>query len=170
MQPRDFDWRREGGAHSAGSALRRMSWFEAARASPSGASDGARWSTASGRRGVCSMPEADLAREWLVQSDRDLRGARQLVSAADPLYDLAAFLAQQAAETAMKGFLAAHGIGLEKTHDISRLIELASPIEPSFETFAEIADVLTGYVALTRYPDEGPYVPGREDATEASAA
>ena len=70
----------------------------------------------------------------------------------------------------MKGFLAAHGIGLEKTHDISRLIELASPIEPSFETFAEIADVLTGYVALTRYPDEGPYVPGREDATEAVAA
>lgn len=116
------------------------------------------------------MPEADLAREWLVQSDRDLRGARQLVSAPDPLYDLAAFLAQQAAETAMKGFLAAHGISLEKTHDIARLIELAAPFDTSFETFAEIADVLTGYVALTRYPDEGPYVPDRADAVEAITA
>ncbi|MBE0611332.1 MAG: HEPN domain-containing protein [Dehalococcoidia bacterium] len=144
--------------------------FGAAGVLRSGACGGARWSTASGRRDVSSMPGADLAREWLVQSDRDLRGARQLLSAPDPLYDLAAFLAQQAAETAMKGFLAAHGIGLEKTHDISRLIELAAPIDASFETFAEVADVLTAYVALTRYPDEGPYVPSREDAMEAIAA
>ncbi len=55
------------------------------------------------------MPDRDLAFEWLVQSDRDLRGARILASSRDPLYDLAAFLAQQEAETALKGFLSAHG-------------------------------------------------------------
>lgn len=110
------------------------------------------------------MPENDLAAEWLVQSDRDLRGARTLASSGDPLYDLAAFLAQQAAETALKGFLAAHGVSLEKTHDLGRLLELAVPIEPAFDRFADMADVLSGYVALTRYPDEGAYIPAREDA------
>jgi HEPN domain-containing protein len=116
------------------------------------------------------MPDTELAREWLIQSDRDLRGARQLVGGLDPLYDLAAFLAQQAAETALKGFLAAHGVTLEKTHDLSRLLDLAHPIEPGLARFADMADRLSVYVALTRYPDEGPFIPGADDAEEAITA
>jgi len=59
---------------------------------------------------------------------------------------------------------------LEKTHDLTRLLELAYPIEPNLVRVADVADTLSGYVALTRYPDEGPFIPSHEDAEEAISA
>ncbi len=57
-----------------------------------------------------------------------------------------------------------------KTHDLGRLLELATPIQPGFDRFADAADILSGYVALTRYPDDGAFIPSSEEAEEAIRA
>lgn len=55
------------------------------------------------------------AREWLVRASRDLRGAEHALKADPPLVEDALFHCQQAAEKAMKGFLAWHDRPFGKT-------------------------------------------------------
>jgi HEPN domain-containing protein len=50
-----------------------------------------------------------LTREWLTKASHDLRGATLASSAQAALWDIAAFHAQQAAEKALKAFLACPG-------------------------------------------------------------
>ena len=63
------------------------------------------------------------AKEWLARADRDLSVAARVLSGDDPFPDAAAFHSQQAAEKALKGFLAAHEVPFPKTHDLERLVQ-----------------------------------------------
>jgi len=49
---------------------------------------------------------SDLARQWLRKAGRDMRKADLAIGAPDALWDIAAFHSQQAAEKALKAFLA----------------------------------------------------------------
>jgi HEPN domain-containing protein len=50
-------------------------------------------------------PASDLAREWLVRAEHDLRVAEYLLTRPDPPPESVGFHAQQCAEKALKGFL-----------------------------------------------------------------
>lgn len=71
-------------------------------------------------------------RSWLVKAHSDLRSARALVALAEPATDTAIYHCQQAAEKALKGYLAFRDQPLERTHDLDRLLELATALEPAF--------------------------------------
>lgn len=95
----------------------------------------------------------EWVRSWLVKARSDLRSARALVALPDPTTDTAIYHCQQAAEKALKGYLAFHDQPLERTHDLGRLLELATALEPTFASLEERSDILNPYATIFRYPD-----------------
>lgn len=105
---------------------------------------------------------------WLEKAQQDM-GAGRADLAADPSYPGdAMFHAQQAAEKAIKGFLAWHEVIFRKTHDLRELFEDCSRIDPSLRELAERAESLTPYAWRFRYPGERDE-PACEEAEEALA-
>jgi HEPN domain-containing protein len=100
------------------------------------------------------MDEAkrDYIRLWLDRACVDLQSARRLASPPEPILDTAFFHCQQAAEKAVKGYLAYQDHPLVKTHDVEELVELAESYEPRFATWREAAAKLTPYATAFRYP------------------
>jgi HEPN domain-containing protein len=102
-----------------------------------------------------SDPEVQLARQWLVRAELDLRLARLAVI--DPsLSGLVTFHCQQAAEKALKAFLAFHNQALPKTHDLPALLAQSQAFEPSLASLQHAASTLDVYLTAGRYPDSGP--------------
>ena len=102
--------------------------------------------------GLFSDPRAQLARSWLDRAERDLRLARLAVG--DPtLSGLATFHCQQAAEKALKAFLAWQP--LPRTHDLPVLLARCAALEPSFAALQLNAGTLDVYLTVGRYPDSG---------------
>jgi HEPN domain-containing protein len=95
-----------------------------------------------------------LVQGWLIKAQRDLATARKLAEDPSPLLDTAIYHCQQAAEKAVKGFLAFHDQPVVKTHDVRFLINRALAIEPGFEEWLEAAECVTPYATAYRYPDE----------------
>lgn len=95
-----------------------------------------------------------LARRWLRKARRDLDSAKKLARDTEPYFDTAIYHCQQAAEKAIKGFLAFREVRFEKTHDIRWLIAQAATLEPAFDDLRDEADLLTPYSVAYRYPDE----------------
>jgi HEPN domain-containing protein len=75
----------------------------------------------------------------------------------------AAYHAQQAAEKALKAFLAAHDEPFPLTHNLNVLLPLRVGLEASFGQFAGAASSLTPYATQFRYPG-GPIEPAATDA------
>lgn len=93
------------------------------------------------------------AKVWMIKAWRDLETAHRAGGGEPPLYDVAVYHCQQAAEKAVKSFLVLHGKAYEKTHDIEVLVDLASEIDPGFGKLADAADALTPYATRFRYPN-----------------
>lgn len=104
-------------------------------------------------------PASDLAREWLIRSEHDLRVARYLLTMPDPPPESVGFHAQQCAEKALKAYLTFHRVTFERRHDLNYLIDLCVPLDSGFEQFRAPADELTPYAVEFRYPDTLPLVP-----------
>lgn len=114
-------------------------------------------------------PKAELAKEFLMRADDDLRVAELILKDSNPVFWGAAFHGQQCAEKALKSLLTFHDIRAGKTHDIGGLLKLSLPVLPGLKELNERAGTLTAYAVDSRYP--GPYgeVTGKE-AIEAIAA
>lgn len=100
------------------------------------------------------MDEAkrELVQSWLIKAQHDVAAARKLSTGPDPYLDTAIYHCQQAAEKAVKGFLVFHDQEFEKTHNIQFLITLAIPFEAEFSSWLEVAERLTPYAGMFRYP------------------
>jgi HEPN domain-containing protein len=116
------------------------------------------------------MDEAkrELVHAWLIKARNDLRAARQIGAIPDSPLDAAIYHCQQAAEKAVKGFLAFHDHRLERSHDVERLVELSEAYEPSFSRWEDAAVTLTPYATAYRYPGESTTLePSRVEFEEA---
>ena len=108
----------------------------------------------------------ELVRQWLAKAEDDWRLSRRLAMDTEPYAAATAFHAQQAVEKYLKAFLTWHQVEFPKTHDIKRLLKLASTRDPSLtEELSDAAD-LTAYAVEYRYPGEYPPVT-TEDAARA---
>ena len=103
------------------------------------------------------------AKAWLAKADMDLKAAAHELTAAPPFTADAVFHAQQAAEKAMKGFLAWHDVPFRKTHDLAEIGHQCAGLDPSLESLLMRAASLTQYAWKFRYPGE-PEEPSREEA------
>ncbi len=104
-------------------------------------------------------PVRELATEWMLRSEHDLRVARYPVTMDDPPPESIGFHAQQCAEKALKGYLTLQRVAFGRRHDLSYLIDLCVSLDSSFERFRAEADELTPYAVEFRYPDVLPPIP-----------
>jgi HEPN domain-containing protein len=112
------------------------------------------------------------AERWLEQARRDLDDARY--AAAGARWNLACFLAQQAAEKALKAYLYSRGAESVWGHSVAELCHEAAAHDLDFETARAEAAPLDQYYIPTRYPNGLPGgIPAnayaREDAERALA-
>lgn len=94
------------------------------------------------------------AQRWLRQAENDLDDARFLASG--QRYNLACFLAQQAAEKALKGLLYALGAEDVWGHSVAELCRDAAGLAVDFEPLIGQGAVLDKFYIPTRYPDSLP--------------
>ncbi|HTE83981.1 MAG TPA: HEPN domain-containing protein [Dehalococcoidia bacterium] len=95
---------------------------------------------------------AALARRLLLAAREDLAlGHRALQQ--PPLPNGAVFHAQQAAEKALKAFLAWNDLPPKPTHDLTELLTICTPVRPDFVQLEDSALMLTPYAIAGRYPD-----------------
>lgn len=92
----------------------------------------------------------DDPREWLRSARSDLALAEANVPGAD--LEAFCFHAQQAAEKAIKGVLLSRGIRFPYVHDLGALLALATRDGVPVPEKIAVADRLTDYAVLTRYP------------------
>ncbi len=92
------------------------------------------------------------AEQWLDKAVRDLASAEVLASSATPLLDTAVYHCQQAAEKALKGFLASRKQKIDRTHDLGSLVKQCARIDAAFDPLKDDADLLTPFATLYRYP------------------
>lgn len=74
----------------------------------------------------------------------------------DRFYAQICFLFQQAIEKYLKGYLAAHNIKVEKTHDLGYLCQKCSDRNKKFEEFIKDCENVSQYYIPSRYPAHWP--------------
>ena len=92
--------------------------------------------------------------QWLQKADHDLLSAERLLRGDPPLLDTAVYHCQQAAEKALKAYLAFKDVPFEKVHDLTVLVEQCREIESTFGQLMDIAETLTPYATAFRYPGD----------------
>lgn len=100
---------------------------------------------------------------WIEKAEHDLMAADLLVAGTDPLWDIVAFHAQQAAEKYLKAFLVLNGAQPPKIHDLPKLVRLCGALAGEFAEFGPDAEFLSPLAVFARYPGD-PDEPSREDA------
>lgn len=109
---------------------------------------------------------ATEAGQWLIKADHDLQSAKRLMDGEPPLLDTAVYHCQQAAEKSLKAFLALNDVPIQRVHILGLLVEQCMEFDDTFQELREIADVLTPFAVVFRYP--GDYVePALADAEDA---
>lgn len=92
---------------------------------------------------------------WLLKANNDLNAAKILYEA--NCLDVAIYHTQQAAEKALKGFLASWKYPLIKTHDLVALVALCKQFDPDIIRIGPLAEKLTPFAVVFRYPDAEIY-------------
>jgi len=113
----------------------------------------------------------EVALWWLRTAIGDLAAARALLAVAAVAPRQAAYLAQQAAEKAIKATIALEGREPPWTHDLLFLLE-HSPGEAGLRGVRVDIVALSGAQAVARYPqpDEPPYDPEEAEQLVADAS
>jgi HEPN domain-containing protein len=96
-------------------------------------------------------PGRDVAQRWLRQAEHDLRIAGGHHERAD--YSDACFMAEQAAQKALKAFLMWQGQRSVPLYSVAQLAESCAQFDPDFAAHIPAGRILDQYYIPTRYPD-----------------
>ncbi len=114
------------------------------------------------------QPEAiSEARDWLERADLDLRLAERALRIPPALAGGAAYHAQQAAEKALKAFLAAHNEPFPHTHNLTVLLPRCQALDAAFGQLGGVAASLTPFA--TQFRQWGRTTHSREDVIYTAA-
>ena len=111
-------------------------------------------------------PDFADAQVWLQYAEEDLTAAAALLAVPAVVPRHPAWLAQQAAEKAIKAALVADGRPFPKTHDLERLEGLLPDPSPLAACGADLPS-LTEYAVGSRYPGDLPDDVSADDARTA---
>jgi HEPN domain-containing protein len=93
-----------------------------------------------------------LTRQWLRKAEHDVLVAHHLFTLSPPLSDEICFHCQQAIEKLLKGMLAERGLPIQKTHDLTILIDHLLPAEPALRSLRRGLKGVSRYAVEYRYP------------------
>lgn len=105
---------------------------------------------------------------WLKKARTDIRTAKKLFREDERILDTSVYHTQQCAEKALKGFLAFKKQPIQKTHDLTVLVEICGQLDEKFQFFVDDAAVLGPYCDAFRYPGNQDE-PDVEDTADAIA-
>ena len=106
-----------------------------------------------------------LTHEWVKKAEGDFISAQREYRARKyPNYDSACFHAQQCVEKYLKARLVEAGLPFSKTHDLTYLVSLLTPVDPFLSAYLQSLRELTDYAVEFRYPGESAE---KEDARDA---
>jgi HEPN domain-containing protein len=91
-----------------------------------------------------------LTAEWVELAEEDYAAARQLRQARR--YNTACFHAQQCAEKYLKAVLCETGMAIERTHQLSDLLNALTATYPMWDMLREATEVLSDHAVRPRYP------------------
>jgi HEPN domain-containing protein len=89
---------------------------------------------------------------WVTHADNDRTAVRILLD--DGPWEIVCFHAQQAAEKMLKAFMIYHDINPERTHDLSRLLDVALKLDKTLGSLESACCILTPFAVSARYPDD----------------
>jgi len=101
---------------------------------------------------------------WLKIVADDLNSAKKLLEA--EIFSTSIYHCQQAAEKALKAYLAFGECKILKIHDLVRLVELCCNLDTDFERMYDYAESLNPFSTKFRYPTEFD-IPDYEDTKKA---
>lgn len=94
-----------------------------------------------------------VTREWVDKAEADYAAALLLRrSRKKHSRDIVCFHLQQCVEKYLKARLEEAGIGVAKTHDLEKLLNMLLPIEPLWSTLRPALAAITNYAVEVRYP------------------
>ena len=96
----------------------------------------------------------EAVRQWLAKADSDWSSVEILIASDNCPNEAVCFHCQQYVEKLLKALLTLKGIEAPKTHDLRRLIQLASPFESKLAELADDSDALTVHGVQSRYPGD----------------
>jgi HEPN domain-containing protein len=91
---------------------------------------------------------------WVQKADHDLLNIQNNLLAVLVPWDTVCFHAQQAGEKLLKGYLVAHGMTPERTHDLVQLLSVCLTIDPALSDLETPCVMLSAYGVFPRYPDD----------------
>jgi HEPN domain-containing protein len=100
-----------------------------------------------------------VVEEWLEFARDDLRVMRARCELDPPVYRMAAWLCQQAAEKVLKGFHVQANVRVRKTHDLGALADVVIAPFPDVAHLAVQTEVWTDWNVTYRYPGEADRPP-----------
>lgn len=90
--------------------------------------------------------------EWIDKAEGDWKVAQREMRAADPVWNVASFLAQQCAEKYLKAFLEEHSIAFGKIHDLVVLLNSSGGLLPELISQRQSLAHLSTFGIAARYP------------------
>ena len=90
--------------------------------------------------------------EWIDKAEGDWTVAQREMGAANPVWNVVSFLAQQCAEKYLKAFLEEHNIAFGKTHDLVVLLDSSGGLLPELNSQKPSLAQLSTFGIATRYP------------------
>src|SRR5688572_6425923 len=94
-----------------------------------------------------------VTREWVKKAENDFKVASQILRRRkDIVPDAACFFCQQCVEKYLKARLIEAGIGFPRIHDLLQLLNLCSPVELLWASYAKTVDAISDYAVDFRYP------------------
>ena len=88
--------------------------------------------------------------DWFLKGQQDLSRVPRRLQEGD--YEDAAFHLQQALEKCLKGFLIARGWRLQRTHNLSLLLDEAVTFLPALEQHRSLCQEVSAFYVEERYP------------------
>jgi HEPN domain-containing protein len=90
--------------------------------------------------------------EWIDKAEGDWKVAQREMRAADPVWNVASFLAQQCAEKYLKAFLEEQNFAFGKTHDLVVLLNSSGGLLLELNSQRQSLAHLSTFGIATRYP------------------
>jgi HEPN domain-containing protein/predicted nucleotidyltransferase len=102
-----------------------------------------------------TLPPSEAGRPhwWLKHAQKDLAAVRHLYNDPDEFPEQVCFLAQQAAEKAVKAVLLERNVSFPHTHDLKKLVDEGTKRGLAIPSDVERTRELSRYAVETRYPD-----------------
>lgn len=107
------------------------------------------------------------AQKWFAIGNNDLKYVQASFEEFGAFYPQICFIAQQAVEKYLKGFLILQKNSFPKIHDLTKLLKFCAEIEKDFLDFADETNYLSQFYLIARYPLTEYPPAGKKEAKKA---